>query len=54
VKKTLILLRKQNKTTSFHWACQKAIHIMGVLAAKEAVKAYNIPMVPGLDEAHRY
>jgi propionyl-CoA carboxylase alpha chain len=30
----------------------KAIHIMGnKLAAKEAVKAYNIPMVPGLDEA---
>lgn len=30
----------------------KAIHIMGSkLAAKEAVKAYNIPMVPGLDEA---
>jgi propionyl-CoA carboxylase alpha chain len=27
-------------------------HIMGSkLAAKEAVKAYNIPMVPGLDEA---
>ncbi|WP_339919744.1 acetyl-CoA carboxylase biotin carboxylase subunit [uncultured Flavobacterium sp.] len=30
----------------------KAIHIMGnKLAAKEAVKVYNIPMVPGLDEA---
>jgi acetyl-CoA carboxylase biotin carboxylase subunit len=30
----------------------KAIHIMGSkLAAKEAVKAYNIPMVPGLDES---
>lgn len=30
----------------------KAIHIMGSkLAAKEAVKAYNIAMVPGLDEA---
>ncbi|HNQ26626.1 MAG TPA: acetyl-CoA carboxylase biotin carboxylase subunit [Aquaticitalea sp.] len=30
----------------------KAIKIMGSkLAAKEAVKAYNIPMVPGLDEA---
>jgi propionyl-CoA carboxylase alpha chain len=30
----------------------KAIHIMGSkLAAKEAVKKYNIPMVPGLDEA---
>lgn len=30
----------------------KAIHVMGSkLAAKEAVKAYNIPMVPGLDEA---
>ncbi|PRZ23980.1 acetyl-CoA carboxylase biotin carboxylase subunit [Flavobacterium granuli] len=30
----------------------KAIHIMGSkLAAKEAVKVYNIPMVPGLDEA---
>lgn len=30
----------------------KAIRIMGSkLAAKEAVKAYNIPMVPGLDEA---
>lgn len=30
----------------------KAIHIMGSkLAAKEAVKAYHIPMVPGLDEA---
>ncbi|EIA08227.1 acetyl-CoA carboxylase biotin carboxylase subunit [Flavobacterium frigoris] len=30
----------------------KAIHIMGSkLAAKEAVKAYNIPMVPGVDEA---
>lgn len=30
----------------------KAIHIMGSkLAAKEAVKAYDIPMVPGLDEA---
>ncbi|WP_312324733.1 acetyl-CoA carboxylase biotin carboxylase subunit, partial [Soonwooa sp.] len=29
-----------------------AIHIMGSkLAAKEAVKAYDIPMVPGLDEA---
>jgi propionyl-CoA carboxylase alpha chain len=30
----------------------KAIYIMGSkLAAKEAVKAYNIPMVPGVDEA---
>ncbi len=30
----------------------KAIEIMGSkLAAKEAVKAYNIPMVPGVDEA---
>jgi propionyl-CoA carboxylase alpha chain len=30
----------------------KAIHIMGSkLAAKEAVKKYNIPMVPGLDHA---
>lgn len=30
----------------------KAIHIMGSkLAAKEAVKKYDIPMVPGLDEA---
>jgi acetyl-CoA carboxylase biotin carboxylase subunit len=30
----------------------KAIKMMGSkLAAKEAVKAYNIPMVPGLDEA---
>lgn len=30
----------------------RAIHIMGSkLAAKEAVKAYNIPMVPGVDEA---
>ncbi|WP_413997685.1 acetyl-CoA carboxylase biotin carboxylase subunit [Flavobacterium sp. W1B] len=30
----------------------KAIHIMGSkLAAKEAVKAYDIPMVPGVDEA---
>ncbi|QIG88715.1 acetyl-CoA carboxylase biotin carboxylase subunit [Chryseobacterium sp. POL2] len=30
----------------------KAIHVMGSkLAAKEAVKAYDIPMVPGLDEA---
>lgn len=30
----------------------KAIHVMGSkLAAKDAVKAYNIPMVPGLDEA---
>lgn len=30
----------------------KAIHMMGSkLAAKEAVKAYDIPMVPGLDEA---
>ncbi len=30
----------------------KAIHIMGSkLAAKEAVKEYNIPMVPGIDHA---
>jgi len=30
----------------------KAIHMMGSkLAAKEAVKAYDIPMVPGIDEA---
>ena len=30
----------------------KAIHMMGSkLAAKEAVKAYGIPMVPGIDEA---
>ena len=30
----------------------KAIHIMGSkLAAKEAVKSYDIPMVPGVDEA---
>ncbi|SEE12381.1 propionyl-CoA carboxylase alpha chain [Tenacibaculum sp. MAR_2010_89] len=30
----------------------KAIKVMGSkLAAKEAVKAYNIPMVPGIDEA---
>ena len=32
--------------------CSKAIKVMGSkLAAKEAVKAYNIPMVPGIDEA---
>ena len=30
----------------------KAIKVMGnKLAAKEAVKHYNIPMVPGIDEA---
>ena len=30
----------------------KAIKIMGSkLAAKDAVKAYDIPMVPGIDEA---
>ncbi|RYG15946.1 MAG: ATP-grasp domain-containing protein, partial [Chitinophagaceae bacterium] len=30
----------------------KAIHMMGSkLAAKDAVKAYDIPMVPGIDEA---
>jgi propionyl-CoA carboxylase alpha chain len=40
--KTLIL-RKQNKTTSFYWPKSKAIHIMGSVTAKEAVKAYNIP-----------
>src|SRR6056297_1236115 len=32
--------------------CSKAIRIMGSkLAAKDAVKAYDIPMVPGIDEA---
>jgi propionyl-CoA carboxylase alpha chain len=46
--KTLILLEQNNN--NFIGPKSKAIHIMGV-AAKKAVKAYNIPMVPGLDEA---
>jgi len=52
-----------SENSSFAQACEKngiafigpkshAIEIMGSkLAAKETVKAYNIPMVPGLDEA---
>jgi hypothetical protein len=43
--KTLILPRKQNKTTSFYWAQVKS-HNGSKLAAKEAVKAYNIPWFP--------
>lgn len=42
----------ENNNIIFIGPKSKAIHIMGSkLAAKEAVKAYNIPMVPGLDEA---
>ena len=44
-------LCEQNKIT-FIGPRSKAIKIMGSkLAAKEAVKHYNIPMVPGIDEA---
>lgn len=44
-------LCEQNNIT-FIGPKSKAIKIMGSkLAAKEAVKAYNIPMVPGIDEA---
>jgi propionyl-CoA carboxylase alpha chain len=49
--KTLIL-PKRITSSFFIGPKSKAIHIMGSkLAAKEAVKAYNIPMVPGLVEA---
>ena len=42
----------ENNNISFIGPKSKAIKIMGSkLAAKEAVKAYNIPMVPGTDEA---
>jgi len=42
----------ENNNISFIGPKAKAIKIMGSkLAAKEAVKAYNIPMVPGTDEA---
>jgi pyruvate carboxylase subunit A len=42
----------ENNNISFIGPKSKAIRIMGSkLAAKEAVKAYNIPMVPGTDEA---
>jgi acetyl-CoA carboxylase biotin carboxylase subunit len=44
--------KAENNNIIFIGPKSKAIHIMGSkLAAKEAVKAYNIPMVPGLDEA---
>jgi pyruvate carboxylase subunit A len=42
----------ENNNISFIGPKSKAIKIMGSkLAAKEALKAYNIPMVPGTDEA---
>jgi pyruvate carboxylase subunit A len=42
----------ENNNISFIGPKSKAIRIMGSkLAAKEAVKAYHIPMVPGTDEA---
>lgn len=42
----------ENNDVIFIGPQSKAIKIMGSkLAAKEAVKAYNIPMVPGIDEA---
>jgi propionyl-CoA carboxylase alpha chain len=42
----------ENNNITFIGPRSKAIKIMGSkLAAKEAVKAYNIPMVPGIDEA---
>jgi pyruvate carboxylase subunit A len=42
----------ENNNISFIGPKSKAIKIMGSkLAAKEAVKAYHIPMVPGTDEA---
>jgi len=42
----------ENNNITFIGPKSKAIKIMGSkLAAKEAVKAYNIPMVPGIDEA---
>jgi propionyl-CoA carboxylase alpha chain len=45
--------KARNKTTSFLLPKSKAIHIMGSkLAAKEAAKAYNIPMVPGFRRSH--
>jgi propionyl-CoA carboxylase alpha chain len=37
---------KQNKTTSFFGPKSKAIYKGNKLAAKEAVKAYNIPWFP--------
>jgi propionyl-CoA carboxylase alpha chain len=43
---------KQKEITSFYRAQIEGYPYNGSkLAAKEAVKAYNIPMVPGLDEA---
>jgi len=42
----------ENNNITFIGPKSKAIKIMGSkLAAKEAVKTYNIPMVPGIDEA---
>ncbi|MCB0463179.1 MAG: acetyl-CoA carboxylase biotin carboxylase subunit [Flavobacteriaceae bacterium] len=42
----------ENNNIMFIGPKSKAIKIMGSkLAAKDAVKAYNIPMVPGIDEA---
>ncbi len=42
----------ENNNITFIGPKSKAIKIMGSkLAAKEAVKAYSIPMVPGIDEA---
>ncbi|HAB27394.1 MAG TPA: biotin carboxylase, partial [Xanthomarina gelatinilytica] len=42
----------ENNNITFIGPKSKAIKIMGSkLAAKEAVKAYNIPMVPGTEEA---
>ncbi|OUR91098.1 acetyl-CoA carboxylase biotin carboxylase subunit [Flavobacteriales bacterium 34_180_T64] len=44
--------KAENNNITFIGPRSKAIKIMGSkLAAKEAVKAYNIPMVPGIDEA---
>jgi propionyl-CoA carboxylase alpha chain len=45
----MLILLKRTKQYSFIGPKSKAIHIMGSkLAAKEAVKKYNIPMVPVL------
>jgi acetyl/propionyl-CoA carboxylase alpha subunit len=52
--KTLILPKAETKQHHFIGPKSKAIHIMGKLAAKEAVKAYNIPWFPLRRSHYRY
>jgi propionyl-CoA carboxylase alpha chain len=44
-------LKSAKKTTLFYWSKVESKIMGSKLAAKDAVKQYNIPMVPGFDEA---